>query len=429
MNPVALLPIARAPHPPMWCHFAAVLAAAQTQRPPAPTLTTNTSHALTISWPQLSGTQPATQHYQLQLSVARAGSPDFHIVRHVEAGKHSLYWPDLPERADNCFRVALVPGAQPEEGDENQPPPVYSAPTCHSGCSCASAGGGADGGGGCARCALGGALCGAALALFGGVLFIRRGGVESCPKQVRGLVHGKYAHLTTAEPGLELEERPPLHAAATAATPISAVATPPAVRPGPLPPCTGSGAASQVASGAAYAALPPPPQAPPPHPSRARTLDPPADINGAEFEMRWSACTTRSHTLVGQLPGQSLPPSAPDEVEAALVSEGFFCVAAGAVGEQHKLYFAGELRGTRQWLMMELVLHWHSASVQATFRCDDHERLQPLADGFVGVPSRHVICFRHTLPPHPLPPTRRPPPAARHLPPAARCPPPAARYR
>ena len=62
------------------------------------------------------------------------------------------------------------------------------------------------------------------------------------------------------------------------------------------------------------------------------------------------------------------------------MQRGFFCVAAGSVGDLHKLYFAGQLSGSSDWLMLELVLHWHLMSIQATFRCDRVERLHPLAD-------------------------------------------------
>ena len=77
----------------------------------------------------------------------------------------------------------------------------------------------------------------------------------------------------------------------------------------------------------------------------------------------------------------------PREIEAALVAKGFFCVAAGAVGDVHKLYLAGQLGGSRDWLMLELVLSWQAGSVQATFRCDAHSKLIPLSDEFAAVLS------------------------------------------
>ena len=88
------------------------------------------------------------------------------------------------------------------------------------------------------------------------------------------------------------------------------------------------------------------------------------------------------NSLAGRLPSAIPDAAASDAAEAALASRGFFCVAAGAVGELHKLYFVGALDGrSDQWLMVELVLHWSAASAQATFRGDvAPHRLAPLAD-------------------------------------------------
>jgi len=105
-------------------------------------------------------------------------------------------------------------------------------------------------------------------------------------------------------------------------------------------------------------------------------------MNAADFELRWSSCANRSHALVGRLPSSTPNPTLSDTLETALMQRGFFCVAAGAVGDLHKLYFCGELTDDRSatWLMVEIVLHWRAASVQATFRCDAYPRLLPLAD-------------------------------------------------
>ena len=109
-------------------------------------------------------------------------------------------------------------------------------------------------------------------------------------------------------------------------------------------------------------------------------IAPPVDINAADFELRWSACATRSHALSGRLPSRSPSAQLSDAAEAALVSRGFFCVAAGAIGELDKLYFAGQLSPSTEWLMIELVLHWPAGSVQLTLRCDAPHRLASLAD-------------------------------------------------
>ena len=114
-------------------------------------------------------------------------------------------------------------------------------------------------------------------------------------------------------------------------------------------------------------------------------LEPPPDISGADFELRWSACANRSHALSGQLPpASSLPQTLTDDLETALVGSGFFCVAAGGVGDQFKLYFAGQLRGSQDWLMLEVVLRWSMGTAQVTFRCDAHSQLLPLSETFAG---------------------------------------------
>ena len=48
------------------------------------------------------------------------------------------------------------------------------------------------------------------------------------------------------------------------------------------------------------------------------------------------------------------------QVEAALTHAGLMCIAAGAIGPIHKSYFAAQLRGGGEWLMLELVVYWES---------------------------------------------------------------------
>ena len=60
----------------------------------------------------------------------------------------------------------------------------------------------------------------------------------------------------------------------------------------------------------------------------------------------------------------------PEEIELGLTHAGLMCIAAGAVEAVHKSYFAAQLRGTREWFMLELVIYWDSATVHATFRSD-----------------------------------------------------------
>ena len=44
------------------------------------------------------------------------------------------------------------------------------------------------------------------------------------------------------------------------------------------------------------------------------------------------------------------------------------CIAAGALGPIHKSYFAAQLRGGGEWLMLELVVYSESGSVQVSSR-------------------------------------------------------------
>ena len=350
---------------------------------PAPWIRFNATRALTIAWEAPPTATASEYHYQLELAVTPRDHPAFHITRHAAAGAHSLYWPNLPERADLCFRVASIAGAYEPALDEsipgssvgssvseNAPAPVYSDPTCYSSCTCVGADAGSGGGGepqpGCAgggssfSSAIGGALVGALLTLGCLVVCSRRGYLtllDACPKEISTKLGGSsYSHLTTAEPGLELNPPPPCQPYHSASA------------------CSAAGAALSLGGTAAAGAS-----------LNAVALEPPPDISGADFELRWSSCATRSHALKGRLP--PLPPGAVDEIEAALVAKGFFCVAAGAVGDVHKLYLAGQLGGSRDWLMLELVLSWQAGSVQATFRCDAHSKLIPLSDEFAAVLS------------------------------------------
>ena len=343
------------------CLCSYLLAAA---RVPAPTLTYNRSRVVTVGW---QGAEPAPSSYLLQLSVEQRGQPAIHATKHAASSMHSIVWPDLPEESRACFRVAAI-------GPDGDGQPQYSDATCYSSCGCSAAAGSSN----CMSCAFTGALVGALLTVAAFIACTQRssghGGGESVGKHAaslaRGLVGGTcYAHVRTAEEaGLEMEEsRPPPSADAVGA--VGALSSRPALSLGRAP-----------LDASDRAALP--------------ALEPPADIHADQFELRWSSCATRSHVLEAVLP--NLPASTPDEVETALVERGFFCVAAGAVGTLHKLYFAAQLRGGADWLMLELVLHWETSSAQATFRCDSPHRLIPLADD-IGTLLGRVMTTRFNL--------------------------------
>ena len=316
----------------------------------APTLLYNAS-GLTVGWEPVASAPPSMR-YQLQLSVEQPGQPVFHVTRSAPSDARSLFWGDLPTDANCCFRIAA------SAGDALDTTLLYSDATCYSNCHCAAA---ASASSSCASCALFGALVGALLAAASYLWCAGRPSWQGsvCSKHAvslaRGLMGGAYLHVHTAEEvGLELDDSrmPPI--AETAAS---------------------YGASFGTSACAAHPAAGVPP-----------ALNPPADIDADQFELRWSRCATRGRVLEAPLP--SLPPSVPDEIEAALVTCGFFCVAAGAVGSVHKLYFAGQLHGSADWLMLELVLHTQAASAQATFRCDSSSWLAPLAEDFAALIGR-----------------------------------------
>ena len=355
----------------------ALLLAAASSSMPAPLLQFNASRSLTVTWepsPLDAEATAAEHYYQLQMSVVRDGKTTFHVTRRARAGTHALFWPDLPERADLCFAVATVIGSV-DALVANVPLPVYSESTCYSSCTClgedaggggGDAGGGGGGGGSCASCAFAGAIVGAVLAVAATIFLARRSGVDLCSKQVasgvlRGATGGSYAGVLSDEPAMEMEERLGTRA-------------------------TESGGPSHLAVSQPHHHHTPPLAPPPSAPSIAALIAPPADISGADFELRWSACATRSHSLSGRLPSTSPNAAMSDDAEGCLVRRGFFCVAAGAVGELHKLYFAGALGGgpggstDAAWLMIELVLNWGATSVEVTFRCEAPSKLGALAD-------------------------------------------------
>lgn len=327
--------------------------------PPAPTLTYNHTRIITVGWepPVPTAGVPEPASYQLQLSVEQRGQAPVHATKHAPADARSIAWPAIPADSDACFRVAAMPHV---DAHMEPPPAHYGEATCYSSCSCGPNPPGGGGGGSCTSCAFAGAVVGALLAVAGFAAFTPRAGADGAGKHAtaslaRGLVGGAYSHVLTAEElGVEMEESRP---------------------------CSSAGMGRALdggAMGGGGSGVPP-------------ALEPPADLHADQFELRWSSCATRSHVLEATLPG--LPDSAPDEVETALVERGFFCVAAGAVGRLHKLYFAAQLRGSADWLMLELVLHQETASAQATFRCDSPHRLAPLADDIAALLGR-VLATR-----------------------------------
>ena len=349
---------------------------------PPPTLLLNASRSITVGW------QPAAAahvDYQVHLTVQRRGQAEYHITKQVATGTHSLHWGVMPEDAQCCFRVAAVADDPLVDGEEVR----YSDETCYSSGACAAAPAEpAAPDGSCVTYALGGAFLGAALVLLFAAALLHPEWMHTLKALASGwarsMAGGPYSHLTTHEEGCggsgagtqgyELET----HAAALGAGGARGADAPTGgYAPGPLrtlPPLPSS----------APACLPPPPSASPrggapPLPP----LEPYPMIDAAAFELQWSKHERSARVMSAALPPTPLP--TPDEVEVGLTHAGLMCIAAGAIGEMHKSYFAAQLRGSGEWLMLELVVFWDARTVQAAFRSDAPGWLLPLADHFAVV--------------------------------------------
>mgnify|MGYP001392972615 CR=1 FL=1 len=159
-----------------------------------PSLLLNASRSITVNW------QPAAEAhlgYELHLSVARRGQPAFHVTKRAAADAHSLFWGEMPEDAQCCFRIAAVTA-----GEITQ----YSEDMCFSSCACSTEGGAPDTAvllPSCLGHTLGGAILGAALVLLGCAALLRPewalGARQQARAWARSLAGGPYSHLTTQE--------------------------------------------------------------------------------------------------------------------------------------------------------------------------------------------------------------------------------------
>ena len=126
----------------------------------SPSLLVNASRSITVSWEPVA---EAHLGYELRLSVTRPGQPAFHVTKRAMAGAHSLFWGEMPDDAQCCFRVAAVADDPLVDGEEVR----YSDETCYSSGACAAAPAEpAAPDGSCVTYALGGAFLGAALVLL-----------------------------------------------------------------------------------------------------------------------------------------------------------------------------------------------------------------------------------------------------------------------
>ncbi|KAG8461456.1 hypothetical protein KFE25_001060 [Diacronema lutheri] len=153
--------------------------------------------------------------------------------------------------------------------------------------------------------------------------------------------------------------------------------------PLPLPPP----AANPPEYVAGQPAYPPPCAAP----STLPTLEPAANVDPLAFEVQWVECHAQpALTLELRARAPRLP--AHDAVELALARAGMVCIAAGAVGDVHKAYFAAQIAPTPpgELLMLELVVavvrsSGGGADATATFRSLCAQHLHALSHHFGAV--------------------------------------------
>lgn len=138
---------------------------------------------------------------------------------------------------------------------------------------------------------------------------------------------------------------------------------------------------------------PPPQRAPTYSAARAPAgglpaLESAANVDPVAFESEWGQCAQVAQLNVG-LAAQARRMPAHEAIELALAHAGMVCIAAGAVGEVHKAYFAAQLAPTPpgSLFMLELVIEPAGSSraggagvtALAMFRCLSAQHLRPLA--------------------------------------------------
>lgn len=330
----------------------------------APTLLLHSNQSLSVRWvPEAGANKQAS--YRLLLTMTRPGADDMHVTKLAHAGAHELFWGPLPERARSCFRVASITTATTDEER-------YSPETCVNASGCDAAPAACDGG----TYAFVGGVLGAALTVFLLALGSRAGLLSvsfSQPPMVlpggarsrRGAGRSCYSHLTTDEASVELEQQGGRRAAQ----------------------------AGRAAGGRGDAVT-----SPLVGHDMSSLLEPQPLLDATAFERRWSACAERHCVLSARLGPAGAPCPSPDETEEALTRAGLVCIATGAVGNMHKSYYAGTLRGGGEWFMLELVVFWDHGSVQASFRADSTAPLPQLADHYASLLSRLFSAAMLPLP-------------------------------
>lgn len=329
----------------------------------------------------------AQLHYQLHLAMLRPGGlPPLRVTKQVAEDEHSFLWQDLAADARYCFRLAATPRLEAPMTEA-----LLSDEICYSTCGCsangmphkASSAGTCSSN--CTSCMLWGAALGTILTLAACVLCVHLGWHSYFARQLSVIrqgqhghrVNGAYSYLTTNEVAAELEPR--LHRVesmqAEVAPRPSSVAAPLGL---PLGLST-SASADSLGSVAATPKLPD-------NVGLLSMLEPYPMIDAAAFERQWTRSDGRGCIVSAPLPRASLP--SPEETELALTHSGLMCIAAGAVDQMHKSYFAAQLRGSGEWLMLELVVFSDRGIVQGMFRGESDSWLPMLVDHFTAVLSR-----------------------------------------
>ena len=333
---------------------------------PTPTLLVNgSSNSLMVGWQPIAD-PPVRYRYQLHLSMVRpGGSLPLQVTKQVFKEHNTFLWQDLAADARYCFRLGatLRREAHVAEG-------LLSDETCYSSCGCdaSSALHSSYAGTNCSNCTLSMlwsaaftimltlAVCGFCMLTGWHSLFARHFG-DMRRGQDGDQVCSAYSHLTKNDAVAELEPRS--HRVQKVGFQLDA---------------DRFSSTNTLSLGAANRQD---------HAELLLMLEPYPIIDATAFEREWVQCQGRSCTIAAPVCSGSLPSA--DKTELALAHSGLVCIAIGAIDQVHKSYFAAQLRESREWLMLELVVFSDRGRVQGTFRAKSDSMLPVLVDHFTAV--------------------------------------------
>jgi len=120
-------------------------------------------------------------------------------------------------------------------------------------------------------------------------------------------------------------------------------------------------------------------------------LEAAGNVDPLAFEAQWVHCQTQP-TLSLELRSRAPRPPVQEAIEMALSQAGMVCIAAGAVGDVHKAYYAAQIAPTPpgELLMLELVVapaigSRGGVAASATFRSPNAHHMHPLAHHFASI--------------------------------------------